>query len=97
MDYSKFFKYYKCDYDLLSERSDKVGVVTLVATKKNIFYREGEMVNIGIYENYQHGRMFNVPPVREFITYFDVGSDFLDFLFDMWNEHVPMYSKYEND
>jgi hypothetical protein len=95
MDYNKFFTFEKCYMDILSERSDKVGVVTLVATKKNIFYREGEMVNIGIYENYQHGRMFNVPPVREFVTYFDVGSDFLDFLFDKWEKNKPTVMRYE--
>jgi hypothetical protein len=95
MDYSKFFKYYKCDYDLWSERSDKVGVVTLVATKKNLFYREGEMVSIGIFKNHAHGRMFSVSPVRDFMDYFGAGNDFIDFLFDLWEKNKPSTYRYE--
>ena len=41
--------------------------------------------------------MFGTGPVRDFVTYFGTGNEFLDFLFDMWNEHVPMYCKYENN
>ena len=95
MNFNKFFTYHKCAFDFWSERSDKVGVVTLVATKKNIFYREGEMVSIGLYENYQHGRMFNVTPVRDFIAYFDMNSDFLDFLFDLWEKNKATVMRYE--
>ena len=95
MDYSKFFKYYKCDNDLWSERSDKVGVVTLVATKKNIFFKEGERVNIGIYDSYGHGRMLGIAPVRDFVTYFNTGDDFLDFLFDLWEKNKPTVMRYE--
>jgi hypothetical protein len=95
MDYSKFFKYYKCDYDLWSERSDKVGVVTLVATKKNIFYREGDRVNIGLYKNYKHGRMFDVGHLGDFMKYFATGNDFLDFLFDLWEKNKPTVMRYE--
>ena len=95
MDYSKFFKYYKCDYDLWSERSDKVGVVTLVATKKNIFFKEGQRVNIGLYKSYGHGRMLGIAPVRDFVTYFNTGDDFLDFLFDLWEKNKPTVMRYE--
>jgi hypothetical protein len=95
VDYSKFFKYYKCDYDLWSERSDKVGVVTLVATKKNIFYREGDRVNIGLYKNYKHGRMFDVGHLGDFMKYFATGNDFLDFLFDLWEKNKPTVMRYE--
>jgi hypothetical protein len=69
--------------------------VTLVATKKNIFYKEGDRVNIGLFQNYKHGRMFSVPPVRDFITFFDTGNDFLDFLFDKWEENKPTVMRYE--
>ena len=78
-------------------RSDKIGDVTIVATKKNIFFKEGEKVTVPLYQNHIHGRMFGVAPVRDFMNYFGVENDFLDFLFDMWNEHVPMECKYEND
>jgi hypothetical protein len=52
-------------------------------------------VSIGIFKNHQHGRMFNVPPVRDFITYFDTGNDFLDFLFDLWEKNKPTVMRYE--
>ena len=97
MDYSKFFTYHDCKIDLHDMRSDKIGDVTVVATKKNIFFKEGEMVTIPLYQNHIHGRMFGVAPVRDFMNYFGVENDFLDFLFDMWNEHVPMECRYEND
>ena len=95
MDYNKFFTFQRCYIDFFSDRSDKVGTVTLVATKKNIFYKEGERVNIGLYNNCVHGRMFSVPPVRDFITFFDTGDDFLDFLFDKWEENKPTVMRYE--
>jgi hypothetical protein len=95
MDFNKFFTYDRCDIDLSGNRSDKVGVVTLVATKKNIFYNEGDKVDIELFENYKHGRMIGVPPVCEFITYFDVGSDFLEFLFDIWEKNKPLICRYE--
>jgi hypothetical protein len=94
MDYNKFFTFQRCFFDLLSDRSDKVGVVTLVATKKNIFFKEGERVNIGLYKNYQHGRMLGIAPVRDFITYFDTGDDFLEFLFDLWEKNKPLMCTY---
>jgi hypothetical protein len=72
-----------------------VGTITLIATKKNIFYKEGDRVNIGLFQNYKHGRMFSVPPVRDFITFFDTGDDFLDFLFDKWEENKPTVMRYE--
>ena len=96
MDYNKFFTFQRCFLDLLSDRSDKVGVVTLVATKKNIFFKEGERVNIGLYKNYQHGRMLGIAPVRDFMDYFAVGPEFLDFLFDLWEKNKPMVMRYEN-
>jgi hypothetical protein len=95
MDFNKFFTYHKCDIDVLSDRTDKVGVITLIATKKNIFYEEGEKVEIGIYENHQHGRMCSYPPVRVFIDYFDMKSDFLDFLFDLWEKNKLTAFRYE--
>ena len=95
MDYNKFFTFQRCYMDILSDRSDKLGTITLIATKKNIFYKEGERVSIGIYNNHLHGRMFSVPPVRDFITFFDTGNDFLDFLFDKWEENKPMVMRYE--
>jgi hypothetical protein len=94
MDYSKFFKYYKCDYDLWSNRSDKLGTVTLVATKKNIFFKEGEKVNIGLYNNCIHGRMSDYEPVRDFMDYFGAGNDFLEFLFNKWEENKPTVMRY---
>jgi len=95
MDFNKFFTFQRCYADFYSDRSDKVGTVTLVATKKNIFYKEGDRVNIGLFQNYKHGRMFSVPPVRDFITFFDTGNDFLDFLFDKWEENKTMLMRYE--
>ena len=97
MDYNRFFTYHDCKIDLNDARSDKIGDVTVVATRKNIFFKEGDKVTIPLYQNHIHGRMFGVGPVHDFVTYFETGNDFLDFLFDMWNEHVPMYCKYEND
>ena len=97
MDYNRFFTYHDCKIDLHDMRSDKIGDVTIVATKKNIFFKEGEKVTVPLYQNHIHGRMFGVAPVRDFMNYFGVENDFLDFLFDMWNEHVPMECKYEND
>ena len=97
MDYNRFFTYHDCKIDLHDMRSDKIGDVTVVATKKNIFFKEGEKVTVPLYQNHIHGRMFGVAPVRDFMNYFGVENDFLDFLFDMWNEHVPMECKYEND
>ena len=87
MDYSKFFTFQRCYADFYSDRTDKVGTLTLVATKKNIFYKEGDRVNIGIYDNYQHGRMSDYEPVRDFMDYLGAGEDFLDFLFDLWEKH----------
>jgi len=95
MDYNKFFTFQRCYIVFFSDRADKVGTVTLVATKKNIFYKEGDRVNIGLFQNYKHGRMFSVPPVRDFITFFDTGNDFLDFLFDKWEENKPTVMRYE--
>ena len=95
MDYSKFFTFQRCYIDFFSNRSDKLGTVTLVATKKNIFFKEGERVNIGLYKNYQHGRMLGIASVRDFMTYFDTGDDFLEFLFDLWEENKPMVMRYE--
>jgi len=95
MDYNKFFTFQRCYIDFGSARSDKVGVVTLVATKKNIFFKEGERVNIGIYDSYGHGRMLGVAPVRDFVTYFNTGDDFLDFLFDLWEKNKPTVMRYE--
>jgi hypothetical protein len=95
MDFNKFFTFQRCYADFYSDRSDKLGVVTLVATKKNIFYKEGEKVDIGIYNNHLHGRMFSVPPVRDFITFFDTGNDFLEFLFDIWENNKPTVMRYE--
>ena len=97
MDYNRFFTYHDCKIDLHDMRSDKIGDVTVVATRKNIFFKEGDKVTIPLYQNHIHGRMFGVAPVRDFMNYFGVENDFLDFLFDMWNEHVPMECKYEND
>ncbi len=96
MDYNKFFTFQRCYVDFGSARSDKIGVVTLVATKKNIFYKEGERVNIGIYDSYGHGRMYGGAPVHDFITYFNVGDDFMDFLFDLWEKNKPTVMRYEN-
>ena len=95
MDYNKFFRFQRCYMDILSDRSDKVGTVTLVATKKNIFYKEGDRVNIGLYDSYGHGRMFGIVPVRDFVTYFNTGEDFLDFLFDLWEKNKPTVMRYE--
>jgi hypothetical protein len=94
MDFNKFFRFERCYTDFYSDRSDKVGTVTLVATKKNIFYDEGDRVNIGIYNSYQYGRMYSVPPVRDFITYFGAEEEFLDFLFDLWEKNKPTVMKY---
>lgn len=95
MDYSKFFTYHDSKIDLYGMRSDKIGDVTVIATKKNIFYQEGEKVTIPLYVNYQHGRMFGCHPVNDFMNYFGTENDFLDFLFDMWNEHHPTEAKYK--
>ena len=95
MDYNKFFTFQRCYMDILSDRSDKVGTVTLVATKKNIFYKEGDRVNIGLYDSCGHGRMFGIVPVRDFVTYFNTGDDFLDFLFDLWEKNKPSTYRYE--
>ena len=95
MDFNKFFRFQRCYVDFGSARSDKIGVVTLVATKKNIFFKEGERVNIGLYDSYGHGRMFGGAPVHDFITYFNTGDDFLEFLFDKWEENKPMVMRYE--
>jgi hypothetical protein len=95
MDFNKFFTFQRCYVDFGSARSDKIGVVTLVATKKNIFFKEGERVNIGLYDSYGHGRMFGGAPVHDFITYFNTGDDFLEFLFDKWEENKPMVMRYE--
>ena len=84
MDYSKFFTYHDCNTDLHDMRSDKIGNVTVVATKKNIFFNEGDKVTIPLYEN-KRGRMFGGRPVHDFITYFGTGNDFTKFLFDMFN------------
>lgn len=94
MDYNRFFTYHDCKIDLHDMRSDKIGDVTVVATKKNIFFKEGDKVTISLYENYRWGRMFGIEPVRDFVTYFETGNEFLDFLFDMWNEHSPTECKY---
>jgi len=95
MDFNKFFTCQRCYTDFGSARSDKVGVVTLVATKKNIFFKEGERVNIGIYDSYGHGRMCEYGPVHDFLDYFAVGPEFLDFIFDMWEKNKPMVMRYE--
>ena len=95
MDYSKFFTFQRCYIDVLSNRSDKVGTVTLIATKKNIFYKEGERVNIGLYDNCIHGRMSDYGPVRDFMDYFGAGNDFLEFLFDLWEKNKPTVMRYE--
>ncbi len=95
MDYNKFFTFQRCYADFYSNRSDKLGTVTLVATKKNIFYKEGEKVNIGLYNNCIHGRMSDYGPVRDFMDYFGAGNDFLDFLFDKWEENKPTVMRYE--
>jgi hypothetical protein len=97
MNYNRFFTYHDCKIDLHDMRSDKIGDVTVVATKKNIFFKEGDKVTVPLYQNHIHGRMFGVAPVRDFMNYFGAENDFLDFLFDMWNEHVPMECKYESD
>jgi hypothetical protein len=94
MDYSKFFTFQRCYVDFGSNRSDKVGTVTLVATKKNIFYKEGERVNIGLYNNCRHGRMSDYEPVRDFMDYFGAGNDFLEFLFDLWEKNKPTVMRY---
>jgi hypothetical protein len=95
MDYNKFFTFQRCYLDVLSNRSDKLGTVTLVATKKNIFYKEGEKVNIGLYKNCIHGRMSDYGPVRDFMDYFGAGNDFLEFLFDLWEKNKPTEFVYE--
>jgi hypothetical protein len=69
--------------------------VTLVATKKNIFFKEGEKVNIGLYNNCIHGRMSDYEPVRDFMDYFGAGNDFLEFLFNKWEENKPTVMRYE--
>jgi hypothetical protein len=69
--------------------------VTLVATKKNIFFKEGEKVNIGLYNNCKHGRMSDYEPVRDFMDYLGAGEDFLDFLFDLWEKNKPSTYRYE--
>lgn len=93
MDYSKFFEYHSCCVDFFSYRIDKIGDVTLMATKKNIFFKEGEYVTISLYNNHVHGRMFNTIHVGDFMTYFSTGNDFLEYLFDLWNEHSPKQHK----
>lgn len=95
MDYNKFFTFQRCYADFYSNRSDKLGTVTLVATKKNIFFKEGERVNIGLYNNCRHGRMSDYAPVRDFMDYLGAGNDFLDFLFDLWEKNKPMVMRYE--
>jgi hypothetical protein len=95
MDFNKFFIFQRCYVDFGSARSDKIGVVTLVATKKNIFFKEGERVNIGLYDSYGHGRMFGGAPVHDFITYFNTGDDFLEFLFDKWEKNKATVMRYE--
>jgi len=95
MDFNRFFTYHDCKIDLNDVRSDKIGDVTVVATKKNIFFKAGDKVTIPLYQNHIHGRMFGVEPVRDFITFFDTGDDFLDFLFDKWEENKPTVMRYE--
>ena len=95
MDYSKFFTYYDFNVDYFSNRTDKVGILTLVATKKNFFYKEGQKVSIGIYHNHLRGKMFQIPPVRDFVTYFGALDDFSEFLFDLWEKNKPSTYRYE--
>jgi hypothetical protein len=95
MDFNKFFTFQRCYTDFASNRSDKVGTITLIATKKNIFYKEGERVNIGLYNNCKHGRMCEYASVYDFLDYFAVGPEFLEFLFDKWEENKPTVMRYE--
>lgn len=97
MDYNKFFTYHRCSVDFFSTRSDKVGEVTLISTKKNIFFKEGEYVTISLYRNHRHGRMFETRPVHDFVTYFHTGNDFLDYLFDLWEKHFLWEARYKED
>lgn len=97
MDYNKFFTYHRCSIDFFSTRSDKVGEVTLISTKKNIFFKEGEYVTISLYRNHRHGKMFGMQPVHDFVTYFDTGNDFLDFLFDLWEKHFATEARYKEE
>jgi hypothetical protein len=89
MDYNKFFTYHDFKIDLHDMRSDKIGDLTIVATKKNIFFKEGDKVTIPLYQNFR-GRTFGSRPVHDFINYFGVGNDFLGFLFDMWEKNKPL-------
>ena len=95
MDYNKFFTFQRCYIDFESSRSDKVGTVRLIATKKNLFFNEGDRISIGLYKNYKHGRMFDVGHLGDFMKYFATGNDFLDFLFDKWEENKPTVMRYE--
>ena len=98
MDYNKFFTYHRCSIDFFSTRSDKVGEITLISTKKNIFFKEGEYVTISLYRNDRHGSFFGTDNhIRGFITYFQAGSDFKEFLFNLWEEHFLWEARYKED
>lgn len=92
MDYSKFFEYGGVTegpyvWDL---RADKFGQVYLIATKKNIFFDEGEIITISLHRSTANKgddwiSTYNKDKLVRFLNYFDT-EDFHKYCYDLWKE-----------